>query len=162
MASTLTVDNIVGATSASNIHIPGHVIGFAHSSHNSQQTFTSSTFASTGLSVSYTAKSATSLICVEYHIPQEQYDSSANDEVIGETALYLDGSSVGTTHQTINTMQNMLRSGNQVYSKYIQTAGDTNSHTWTVYGRNNAVSSEQITFFRYNLTGRITVTEIAQ
>ena len=160
--STLYVDTITEKTAGNGVQIPGHVIGFAHSSHNSQQTFTSSTFASTGLSVSYTAKSATSLICVEYHIPQEQYDSSANDEVIGETALYLDGSSVGTTHQTINTMQNMLRSGNQVYSKYIQTAGDTNSHTWTVYGRNNAVSSEQITFFRYNLTGRITVTEIAQ
>jgi hypothetical protein len=26
MASTLTVDNIVGATSSSNIHIPGHVV----------------------------------------------------------------------------------------------------------------------------------------
>jgi hypothetical protein len=161
MASTLTVDNIVGATSASNIHIPGHVIGFAQANDNTQQVITSSSFVSLGLTVSYTAKKANSLIKVEYHLPSEIYDSGANNEVIGETALYLDGSNVGASFQTINTSQNVLRSGSPVYSKYIQTAGDIASHTWTVYARASS-GIENFTCFRYGLAGYITLMEIAQ
>jgi len=161
MASTLTVDSIVGRASSTDVHIPGHVIGFAQSAHAVQQAITSGTFASLGLSVSYTNKSATSLILVEYHIPVELYDGGSNSEVIGETALYDGGSSVGTTFQTITTMHNMLRSGQSLYSRYIQTAGDTNAHTWTVYGRVSG-GVDTCTFFRYNLNGYITVKEIAQ
>ena len=159
--STLYVDTITEKTSGNGVQIPGHVIGFAQSSHNTSQTITSSSFISLGLTVSYTAKKANSLIKVEYHFPSEIYDSGANNEVIGETALYLDGSNVGTSYQTINTSQNVLRSGAPVYSKYIQTAGDTASHTWTVYARASG-GIESFTCFRYGLTGLITIEEIAQ
>ena len=159
--STLYVDTITEKTAGNGVQIPGHVIGFAQANHNSQQAITSSSFVSLGLTVSYTAKKANSLIKVEYHLPSEIYDSGANNEVIGETALYLDGSNVGGGFQTINTSQNVLRSGSAVYSKYIQTAGDIASHTWTVYARVSG-GIETFTCFRYGLTGYITLMEIAQ
>jgi len=72
MASTLTVDNIVGATSSSNIHIPGHVIQVVQGFDNTQSNTNNSTDteALTGLRTSITPKSTSSKILVtfSYHV----------------------------------------------------------------------------------------------
>ena len=57
MASTLTVDNIVGATSASNIHIPGHCVAIYHHTRDpGSQSTTSTTLVETGLTITLTPK----------------------------------------------------------------------------------------------------------
>ena len=65
MASTLTVDNIVGATTAASVKTPaGSVLQTQVNAYNTEVTTTSSTFAATGASVTITPKFATSHILV--------------------------------------------------------------------------------------------------
>ena len=65
MASTLTVDNIVGATTAASVKTPaGTVLQTQVNTYNTEVTTTSSTFAATGASVTITPKFATSHILV--------------------------------------------------------------------------------------------------
>jgi len=68
MASQLTVDNIVGATSSDKIHIPGHVIQVVSAIKTDKQTVTSTSFLDvTGLSVSITPTSSTSKVLVLFN-----------------------------------------------------------------------------------------------
>ena len=68
MASTLTVDNIVGATSSDKIHIPGHVVQVVSAIKDDKQTVTSTSFLDvTGLSVSITPTSSTSKVLVLFN-----------------------------------------------------------------------------------------------
>ena len=63
MASTLTVDNIVGATAAGNVHIPGGVVQLVNAKKSPQAITTSSTsYVTTGMSVTITPKFSTSKI----------------------------------------------------------------------------------------------------
>jgi hypothetical protein len=156
--STIYVDNLQ-PNLGSGVLIPGHVVGFQTANHNSQQIISSTSFVSIGLSVSYAAKSATSKLLFSWAIPVELYDAGANSEVIGEMALYKDGTSIGNTYQTITTMQSVTRSGSSTNTQIVLTAGDTSSHTYAVYAK---VSVDEYTVFRYNLIGHLNVLEIAQ
>ena len=65
MASTLTVDNIVGATSASKVHVPGHVIQVVSTTKTDSYSTTSNSYSNiTGLSATLTPSSASSKILV--------------------------------------------------------------------------------------------------
>ena len=64
MASTLTVDNIVGATAASKVGIPGHVLQVVQATITSQQTTTSTSFVDSGLTATITPTSSSSKILV--------------------------------------------------------------------------------------------------
>ena len=64
MASTLTVDNIVGATSASAVHVPGSVIQVVEGSYNTQTDISSGSYVDSGLSVIITPKFSSSKVYV--------------------------------------------------------------------------------------------------
>ena len=65
MASTLTVDNIEGATTASKVMIPGHVTNVVQAIKTDKDTVTSTSFVDvSGLSVSITPTATTSKILV--------------------------------------------------------------------------------------------------
>jgi len=67
MASTLTVDTIVGATTAANVKLPaGHTVQtvLAHHPNQSSTTITSTSFVGTGLNVNITSKFANSKFLV--------------------------------------------------------------------------------------------------
>jgi hypothetical protein len=65
MGSTLTVDNIVGATTAANVKLPaGAVLQTIDTSNATETTVQNTTFADTGLTLSITPKFATSKILV--------------------------------------------------------------------------------------------------
>ena len=65
MASTLTVDNIVGATTAASVKTPaGTVLQTQVNKYDTEVTTTSSSFAATGASVTITPKFATSHVLV--------------------------------------------------------------------------------------------------
>jgi hypothetical protein len=72
MGSTLTVDNIRGATSSSSIHIPGHVVQVVQGFDNTQANTNNSTDteALTGLRTSITPTSTSSkiLVTINYHV----------------------------------------------------------------------------------------------
>ena len=64
MASTLTVDNIEGATASNTVHIPGHVIQVVTGTTTAQATTTGQGIVDTGLSVNITPTSNTSKVYV--------------------------------------------------------------------------------------------------
>jgi hypothetical protein len=64
MASTLTVDNIVGATTAANVHIPGAMVQILEAEYATQTNVTATSYFDLGLSVTITPKFATSKIFV--------------------------------------------------------------------------------------------------
>ena len=68
MASQLTVDNIVGATSSDKIHIPGHVVQVVSATKTDKQTVTSTSFVDVSdLSVSITPSSTSSKVLVLFN-----------------------------------------------------------------------------------------------
>ena len=170
MAGTLTVQNIQGPSSGANANtvilgsgqkliVPEHVIGFNQASHNTQQTVTSTSYVSIGLSVSYTAKSADSKLLISWSIPIELYDPSSNSEVLGQCSLYKDSAQYGTSYIAISSMENIKRSGMTNSHHLAINAVDTSSHDYAVYAK---VNVDQFTVFRYSRVGFITVMEIAQ
>jgi len=64
MASTLTVDNIVGATTAANVHIPNHVVQVKQFVLTTVDSISTTTFSDSPLTVNITPSSTTSLIRV--------------------------------------------------------------------------------------------------
>ena len=65
MASTLTVDNIVGATTSNTVHLPGHIIQIQSAPLLGQVSLsTNSTFHAVGHSLNFTPKFSTSKVFV--------------------------------------------------------------------------------------------------
>ena len=52
MASTLTVDNIVGATTANTVHAPGHVIQVVEGTTTTQTQHNTTSYAATAITAS--------------------------------------------------------------------------------------------------------------
>jgi len=170
MASELIVQNLKGPSSGANANtvtmgsgqkliVPEHVIGFNQASHNTQQTITSTSYVSIGLSVSYASKRADSKLLISWSIPIELYDPSSNSEVLGQCSLFKDGSQYGTSYIALSSMQNEQRSGMTNSHHLAINAVDTSSHDYAVYAK---VNVDQFTVFRYSRVGFITVMEIAQ
>ena len=93
MASTLTVDNIVGATTAGNIHIPNSVVQTIHGSPStgiSYDTTTGTIFDMMTLNI--TPKYNTSKILIIAHIGM--YMNSGSAEVRGEYMLRRDTTTI--------------------------------------------------------------------
>lgn len=70
MGSTLTVDNIRGATSSSSIHIPGHVIQVVSATYDTRTEVSgasSASFSDTGLQAQITPSSNTSKILIVFN-----------------------------------------------------------------------------------------------
>ncbi len=77
MASTLTVDNIVGATTANTVHVPGHIIQVTRSVITSNVQATSSTYLNVGHSLVITPKFSNSLILLQNSAAGWHYDAGA-------------------------------------------------------------------------------------
>ena len=69
MASTLTVDNIVGATAASKVHIPGGVVQVVEGTSSTQSSTNSTSAVDTGLTATITPKYSTSKILAITSLP---------------------------------------------------------------------------------------------
>ena len=96
MASTLTVDNIVGATAASTVHITGHVIGYSHvtwTNNVGTYSYNVSSFADVqGTDLTYTPKKSNSKIMVQWQIMGRAIAPSGQDLKYNIRTL-LDGAS---------------------------------------------------------------------
>jgi hypothetical protein len=65
MASTLTVDNIVGATTAGNVHMPGGVVQVVQGTTSTRTAISTGTYTFTGLTATITPKFNNSKILVQ-------------------------------------------------------------------------------------------------
>lgn len=65
MASTLTVDNIQGATATNTVDIPGHVIQVVQATYATETSSTSSSYGDTGLTLNITpSNSSNKVLCI--------------------------------------------------------------------------------------------------
>ena len=163
MGSTLTVDNIRGATSSSNIHIPGHVVQVVHFTTSTAVSTSSTSAVVTNLSGSITPKYSTSHIYVILHqrVFANPSASSAGD---WELQRSTDGGSTfsqiyvrGRTGLTDNTGGNDV----QASTMFKDTPAITTAVNYRTTIRNNAGSG----IMYVNLDGAqatMTLMEIAQ
>ena len=134
--STLSVDTIQGKTTASKVIMPtDHVLQVVRSSRNatSHESFSTTSFATSSLSLSLTPKASGNKVIVQCTIGMGA--KRTNSE--GMTALYIDGSNVSSTDggsgyywcgywDTSNNFH-----GATGYYEY--TTVDTNAHTFALY-----------------------------
>ena len=171
MASTLTVDNIVGATSSDKIHIPGHVIQVVSATKTDKQTVTSTSFLDvTGLSVSITPTSSTSKVLVllnahgghdntNYFLWNIVRDSTAIAQPDGSnpypaTANTYVGDSVASGLAIMTVNMNFLDSPSTTSATTYKIQVRTTGGTATVNGRPSNTNGATVS--------TITVMEIAQ
>ena len=136
--STLKVDTIQGKTTASKVIMPaGHVLQIKRATLNStsHESFSSTSFATSTLTLSLTPKASGNKVIVECTIGMGAQRSSSNSN----TALYIDGSNVSSSNGGLNyywagywDTSNNFHGGSGYYE---YTTVDTNAHTFALYCR---------------------------
>ena len=177
MASTLTVDNIVGATTAANVHVPGHVVQVV--STTKTDTFTTSATGPidiTGLSVAITPKYATSKIFIMFTVHIVGFDAGTGIRLLrGSTALALGDASGSRARMTAigyysnNTSPSSYSGGNTSH-QFLDSPATTSATTYKLQAQCLSTNGIAINKSRYDTdngnasrgSSTITVMEIAQ
>ena len=158
MASTLTVDNIVGATTASTVHAPGHVIQVQSVASSAQLTLSSTnTWVATGIQLNITPKFSNSKI---YIVANIDFDANAANRILFNSIFRNDSVNLG---QATNGFNASMSSGGRMMSSvginHLDSPATTSAVNYEVYARCN----NQPTYI--NLYGGVcglTLMEIAQ
>ena len=160
MASTLTVDNIVGATTSDNVHIPGHVIQVVSADgQNSEVTFTGSTFTDIDLSASITPKFATSKILVKFNFVSATNNSGSGSYAIGLRILR-DSTGIYENFR-VPWGNSVIGVGQVAHLEYVDSPSTTSAITYKVQARNGA-GSGNVTAHMGNSNAQVILMEIAQ
>ena len=96
MASTLTVDNIVGATTAANVKMPaGYLVQRQTTKFSTEYTNTTTSFSDIGgATLTFTPKFATSTLCITFNMHINVYTSGTNTNAGGQIILLHDGTNL--------------------------------------------------------------------
>ena len=138
MTSRLLVDKIEGESTSSNVIMPaGHVLQVQRATLNStaHESFSSTSFATSTLTLSLTPKASGNKVIVQCTIGMGAQRTSSS----ADTALYIDGSNVSSTNGGSNYMwagywdTTYNFHGGSGYYEY--TTVDTNAHTFALYCR---------------------------
>jgi hypothetical protein len=157
MASTLTVDNIVGATTASTVHAPGHVIQVVSVTNSSQQTTTnaSSFVAHSGLVAAITPKFSNSKIFVTTSF---SYGTPSGTNNFNAT-IYRGSTNLGNSTSGFGTM---FSGSSYVHGhtslQILDSPSTTSSTTYQLYYKGGSTARIN----NDSSTGSITLMEIAQ
>ena len=142
MASTLTVDTIVGATTAANVKLPaGAVLQVQRAEYRTYANTTSTSYVASGLSVNITPKFTSSSILVRViingsyinsnakHSRFALYRASSNIATLstsgGYVADFSDEPSYGTYSNVYEHIDSPSSTSQQTYSLYFATSGGT-------------------------------------
>ena len=165
MASTLTVDNIVGATTAANVKMPaGSVLQVVSQVITTQTDISSTSFTATGLTQAITPKFATSKILVLVNLSADFYQNGNAPRSLSLQILR------GSTQIAVRTDNCYAgTASNSYYStpthgtmNFLDSPNTTNSTTYSVKG--NASATANTTVFRVgnnNGTSTLTLMEIS-
>jgi hypothetical protein len=184
MASTLTVDNIVGATSSDKIHIPGHVIQVVSATKTDTQSISGTTFADV-LTATITPKFTNSKIYIKCDLNFVAYSNSnsALAERYSAAKLYRDatqialGDAAGSRAQVwfscnavneLNAGHTMFNSSGSFYDSpatisaitYKVKCGNTNSSAVTTVI--NSAGPDADAVYSHRGASTLTLMEIAQ
>ena len=157
MASTLTVDNIEGATTSTLVKVPGHVINSATHSDGTQISV-SSTGVNTIMTMNYTPVSSTSKLHIHFVAPR--YSSAGGTwGGSGQLYIYQDGVQVWTGEHdgTItNEAQSLTYTGHYVSGNL--TAGQ--QYAFSIRYNNTVGYSQTTNFNRSPRKTTMTILEI--
>ena len=163
MGSTLTVDNIVGATTAANVKLPaGYVIQVQSGQLDTQLTKSSSlsTFSDTGLSVTITPKYSNSKIYVS--ATGNTYSAHYNDNPLHKIVRTVGGvaTSIAATDYMTYSANNSGGQGGAYVQSVMDTAQSTAAHEYKVQIRSD--TSGGTVYFNVNDTNNQGTTVEAQ
>ena len=157
MASTLTVDNIVGATAASTVHAPGHVIQVVTGTTTTQTNHNSTSYGATSITAQITPKFASSKIFVT--ITSNLETNSVGE--FGWYSIHRDSTSIAQS-----VVGQPSGGGSPIFPISIQkldSPSTTSAVTYTLYiKRTNATIVANINTGGIDSLGVITLMEIAQ
>lgn len=180
MASTLTVDNIVGATTAANVKLPaGHVVQFVNNyktTSSTDMTADTTTYtACTGCQVVITPKYSNSiiygLVCFNYWFGT---NADHNDYCVStvyrnnSVNLASDQSLVVVDHATGSALQwnapvgDYASNNRSVMHDFKDAPGTTSATTYTLYCRNQGTGGSNLSVNWNSQAAAMTVWEIAQ
>ena len=158
MASTLTVDNIVGATAASKVHIPGGVVQVVEGTTNTQTQHNSTSYAATSITATITPKFSSSKILVT--ITSNLETNNAGE--FGWYSIHRDSTSIAQS----SIGQSSATSNSPIFPIAIQkldAPSTASAVTYTLYiKRTLATIVANINSGGINSLGVITLQEIAQ
>ena len=160
MGSTLTVDNIRGATSSSTIHIPGHVVQYVENTTQSQVTLTTASLTDI-MNVTITPKFQNSKLLVQWNVFFYMPGASATWNAL-RTQLFRDSTGVYTDAYSLGTG---AMYGAQAYMDWAsQSYLDTpNTTSPIIYKIQMASYGSQTIYLQYSAQRSVmSVTEIAQ
>jgi len=160
MASTLTVDNIVGATTAGNVHMPGGVVQVVQGTTSTRTAISTGTYTFTGLTATITPKFNNSKILVQI----EQQGCKATLIQTGDINLRLQRNStdiykfaLGYFYGNVTTE---FRSG--ISGCYLDSPATTNATVYRTMFAANDGGSCTVQNDNANTVSTITLMEIAQ
>jgi len=159
MASTLTVDNIVGATAAGTIHIPDHVVQYQHTSTTTATTIAAGANADL-LTINFTPKSSTSLIRVEYSFSNLRKTTGAGTTTWWNSRILLAGSNQANLTAQIGYPET-FSDHRYSYSFGGTISGWSGAKTVVLNGYVGSTGSTWVSSFQGNTTS-LTIMEIAQ
>ena len=159
MASTLTVDNIVGATTAANVKLPaGHVVQVQSVASSAQLTLSSTnTWLATGIQVNITPKFSTSKILIIANIDS---DANAANRLFFTSIFRNDSVNLGQANNGFNASTSAAgRMMSSVGINHLDSPATTSAVNYEVYARCNG----QPTYVNlYGGVNGLTLMEIAQ
>ena len=160
MASTLTVDNIVGSTAAGNVHMPGGVVQVVQGTHATTVSISTGTYTFTGLTAAITPKFNNSKILVQI----EQQGCKATLIGTGDINLRLQRNStdvykfaLGYFYGNVTTQ---FRAG--ISGCYLDSPATTNATVYRTMFAANDGGSCSMQNDNANTISTITLMEIAQ
>ena len=162
MASTLTVDNIVGATTAANVKLPaGSVLQTVHSQISSQETTTSNSYVDSGLHATITPKYSSSKILVTASVCLYNTDNnSAASVTIKRGSTNLSSASYGFGYIYIASGGGHV---NQTPIEFLDSPSTTSATTYRVQYSTGVGVNTGTAYISVNGTpSTITLMEIAQ
>ena len=144
MGSTLTVDNIVGATTAANVKLPaGSILQTLSTTKKDNFSMSSQTYADvTGLSVTITPKYNTSKILVRYVVYACNPDSGSEFQVVRGSTAILNGTGVGTVaSDTGISYEQGAATMECVAHEFLDSPATTSATTYKIQVRRNTAGS---------------------
>ena len=161
MGSTLTVDNIVGATTAANVKLPAGCVVQTVSANgpNSTVSFTGDTFTDISLSATITPKFATSKILVKFNFVNASNNSGAGS--YQNKARILRGSTQIYEVKRAPWGNSVTGIGQLMHMEYLDNPSTTSATTYKVQCCNGA-GSGNVSAHMSGSNAQVILMEIAQ
>ena len=162
MGSTLTVDNIVGATTAANVKLPaGSVLQTVHSSFASQVYMASTSMATSGQSATITPKYSNSKILIMHKGTCYNEGNNLHQyRTVYRGSTDLAPSAEGLTLHSAGTSS--AGRWSSIGFDYLDSPATTNATTCTIYYRGNSNSSNSYYCYGANYPQILILQEISQ